>query len=641
MFYSVSILSKKTALGEVWMAGTSETQKIPRRVIREMDIGKKCKTILNPPVTLSLRVSSHLMFGVTRCYHAQVSQFSSDCNNVLVKVRLAFRPGLVDLPEKSQKDNVSVEVTKSDIMRALLGVQDDFVPPLDDGLELANYVLPQEDIVMTQDDVIIPEEDHLPMADPNMSANLSLAEDIAFDDVRPVDDMPDFNNTILPEMDIVPFEESIEFPQIAAPIDDIPPMDLPEDLPPMDIEELPMDDAPLDEIPPMQDLEALMEPRDIDLPPLSPIRETNSNQTGSGPKPATPATKPKVERIKKRKNVLIVDKETKISAEQMKTNLSDTSDIVTMRPQKRRKEMKTLLNDTFHDPMYKYAPEIMDIWRRVHFVPDRSVETRIPAPGELERIGLTEEDLFCVSGAPSLPLPNQDVFNKPSFSDFDPALLPEPEFDFVPEDIEINRDHVPMSPVHENLAPRFDETPLPAAADNEVENVRGLDAIFTPVTPAEQQFFQRSKVLSTPAGLSSVGPYHDVSVSQLKNLTPQTAVGRRYSFEDLSELAEDEINVEIPTQGTDLLVTSEKDSTPDPESSIDIYASRILHLIRNTMEEEKKDSVVFDRIISGASRMSAARAFYRILALQTNSNISVEQKELYGPISISRGPHFE
>ena len=78
------------------------------------------------------------------------------------------------------------------------------------------------------------------MADPNMSANLSLAEDIAFDDVRPVDDMPDFNNTILPEMDIVPFEESIEFPQIAAPIDDIPPMDLPEDLPPMDIEELPM-----------------------------------------------------------------------------------------------------------------------------------------------------------------------------------------------------------------------------------------------------------------------------------------------------------------------------------------------------------------------------------------------------------------
>jgi len=56
-------------------------------------------SIVNPSVPLALRVSGHLLLGVVRIYSRKVKYLMHDCTEALVKIKLAFRPGVVDLPE--------------------------------------------------------------------------------------------------------------------------------------------------------------------------------------------------------------------------------------------------------------------------------------------------------------------------------------------------------------------------------------------------------------------------------------------------------------------------------------------------------------------------------------------------------------
>lgn len=48
-------------------------------------------------VPLSLRLSGHLLLGVIRIYSKKVQYLATDCNEALVKIKLAFRPGEVQI----------------------------------------------------------------------------------------------------------------------------------------------------------------------------------------------------------------------------------------------------------------------------------------------------------------------------------------------------------------------------------------------------------------------------------------------------------------------------------------------------------------------------------------------------------------
>ncbi|GMI58780.1 hypothetical protein ScalyP_jg11495, partial [Parmales sp. scaly parma] len=50
-------------------------------------------SILSPTVPLALRVSGHLLLGLVRIYSRKVKYLMSDCNEALVKIKMAFRPG--------------------------------------------------------------------------------------------------------------------------------------------------------------------------------------------------------------------------------------------------------------------------------------------------------------------------------------------------------------------------------------------------------------------------------------------------------------------------------------------------------------------------------------------------------------------
>ncbi|KAF0684554.1 Aste57867_23472 [Aphanomyces stellatus] len=106
MFYSQLILAKKGPLGQVWLAAHWD-KKLTKATITAADVGQAADSIANPVVPLALRVSGHLLLGVTRIYSRKVNYLFTDCSEALVKIKMAFRPGVVDMPEQQVTANPS------------------------------------------------------------------------------------------------------------------------------------------------------------------------------------------------------------------------------------------------------------------------------------------------------------------------------------------------------------------------------------------------------------------------------------------------------------------------------------------------------------------------------------------------------
>jgi len=98
MFYSQIILAKKGPLGKIWLAAHWD-KKLNKQQIFTADIHSSVQSIVNPQVPLALRVSGHLLLGVVRIYSRKVKYLYE----ALVKIKLAFRPGVVDLPASGQQ----------------------------------------------------------------------------------------------------------------------------------------------------------------------------------------------------------------------------------------------------------------------------------------------------------------------------------------------------------------------------------------------------------------------------------------------------------------------------------------------------------------------------------------------------------
>lgn len=54
-------------------------------------------------VKMALRTSGHLLLGVVRIYSRKAKYLLADCNEAFVKIKMAFRPGMVDLPEDNRE----------------------------------------------------------------------------------------------------------------------------------------------------------------------------------------------------------------------------------------------------------------------------------------------------------------------------------------------------------------------------------------------------------------------------------------------------------------------------------------------------------------------------------------------------------
>ena len=97
MFFAQLVLAKKGPLAKLWLAAHWD-KKLTKSIVFHSDIVKSVNSIANPDVPLALRVSGHLLLGVVRIYSRKAKYLLVDCNDALVKIKMAFMPGIVDLP---------------------------------------------------------------------------------------------------------------------------------------------------------------------------------------------------------------------------------------------------------------------------------------------------------------------------------------------------------------------------------------------------------------------------------------------------------------------------------------------------------------------------------------------------------------
>ena len=95
MFYAHFVLAKKGPLARIWLAAHWD-KKLTKAHVFETNIEKSVEGILQPKVKMALRTSGHLLLGVVRIYSRKAKYLLADCNEAFVKIKMAFRPGMVE-----------------------------------------------------------------------------------------------------------------------------------------------------------------------------------------------------------------------------------------------------------------------------------------------------------------------------------------------------------------------------------------------------------------------------------------------------------------------------------------------------------------------------------------------------------------
>ncbi|KAF9359081.1 sister chromatid cohesion protein 1 [Mortierella sp. AD094] len=91
MFYSEAILSKKGPLAKVWLAAHWE-RKLTKNQFLQTNLHSSVDAIMGTDqAPMALRLSGQLLLGVARIYSRKTKYLLEDCNEALVKIKVAFR----------------------------------------------------------------------------------------------------------------------------------------------------------------------------------------------------------------------------------------------------------------------------------------------------------------------------------------------------------------------------------------------------------------------------------------------------------------------------------------------------------------------------------------------------------------------
>ncbi|NXF81613.1 RD21L protein, partial [Sclerurus mexicanus] len=148
MFYINLLINKRGPLAKIWLAAHWE-KKLTKAHIFECNLETTVQKIISPKFAIALRTSGHLLLGVVRIYHRKAKYLLADCSEALTKMKTAFRPGLLDLPE----DNFEAAYQSITLPEEF----HDFEMPLPDvnAIDVAeHFTLNQsraEDITLTED----------------------------------------------------------------------------------------------------------------------------------------------------------------------------------------------------------------------------------------------------------------------------------------------------------------------------------------------------------------------------------------------------------------------------------------------------------------------------------------------------------
>ncbi|TKC34625.1 hypothetical protein EI555_010418 [Monodon monoceros] len=100
MFYTHVLMSKRGPLAKIWLAAHWE-KKLTKAHVFECNLEITIENILSPKVKIALRTSGHLLLGIVRIYNRKAKYLLADCSEALLKMKMTFCPGLVDLPKEN------------------------------------------------------------------------------------------------------------------------------------------------------------------------------------------------------------------------------------------------------------------------------------------------------------------------------------------------------------------------------------------------------------------------------------------------------------------------------------------------------------------------------------------------------------
>jgi len=148
MFYAHFVLAKKGPLSRIWLAAHWD-KKLTKAHVFETNIEESVNGILQPKVKMALRTSGHLLLGVVRIYSRKAKYLLADCNEAFVKIKMAFRPGMVDLPDDNREAAINA-ITLPEVFHDF----DTEMPDLNDVDIHAQFTMNQtraEEITMRED----------------------------------------------------------------------------------------------------------------------------------------------------------------------------------------------------------------------------------------------------------------------------------------------------------------------------------------------------------------------------------------------------------------------------------------------------------------------------------------------------------
>ncbi|EHL02838.1 Winged helix DNA-binding protein [Glarea lozoyensis ATCC 20868] len=99
MFYSETLLSKTGPLARVWLSANLE-RKLSKNHILQASVKDSVEAIVTPnQAPMALRLSGQLLLGVVRIYSRKAHYLLDDCNEALIKIKMAYRlSGNNDIP---------------------------------------------------------------------------------------------------------------------------------------------------------------------------------------------------------------------------------------------------------------------------------------------------------------------------------------------------------------------------------------------------------------------------------------------------------------------------------------------------------------------------------------------------------------
>ncbi|PSN64588.1 hypothetical protein BS50DRAFT_576028 [Corynespora cassiicola Philippines] len=178
MFFPEQLLSKQGPLARVWLAANVEkkltkTQVLQDKIVDDIEVIVKPDGVAGGP--LALRLSGQLLLGVVRIYSRKARYLLDDCNDALWKIKMAFRPGNIDLPTTQSHLANPASLTLPDVITEI-----DLLAPMPDPSMLLSQPLLDFDLGI--DDSAVPDWDQSQLLSGSIEQARAEPMDLDFND---------------------------------------------------------------------------------------------------------------------------------------------------------------------------------------------------------------------------------------------------------------------------------------------------------------------------------------------------------------------------------------------------------------------------------------------------------------------------